>query len=254
MEAIKNYDIYTEGMKKSLEDKLFFLDMINNVETIIDFGCADSGLLKKVNEKFPKFNLIGIDSDIKMIEESKKVLPCGEFICSKGIPRYFQEPYKCLLNMSSVIHEVYSYSNEAEIEKFWGMVFYSGYRYISIRDLMLSNKSYRLASQTDLQKIISKSNTNQMKDFIDKWGKIKLKSSLLHFLMKYRYVENWERELQENYFPITVEELLSLIPTDLYRIKYFEHYILPFNKKKIFDDFGITLTDNTHVKIILERK
>lgn len=60
--------------------------------------------------------------------------------------------------------------------------------------------------------------------------------------------------MKENYFPITVEKILSKIPTDLYKIKYFEHYMLPFNKQKIWEDFGTELNDNTHVKILLERK
>ena len=33
MTPIKNYNVYQNGMKKSLDDKLFFLDLIDDVDT-----------------------------------------------------------------------------------------------------------------------------------------------------------------------------------------------------------------------------
>lgn len=38
--------------------------------------------------------------------------------------------------------------------------------------------------------------------------------------MKYKWVENWAREVRENYFPITIEEFLSKVPNN-YVIDYF---------------------------------
>ena len=37
-----------------------------------------------------------------------------------------------------------------------------------------------------------------------------------------------------------------------YDIEYFEHFKLPFIVKKIREDWGITLKDNTHVKSIFK--
>ena len=49
--GIYNYQVYLKGMKKSYQDKLFFIDKINNnVNRIIDFGCADETLLKYIND------------------------------------------------------------------------------------------------------------------------------------------------------------------------------------------------------------
>lgn len=254
MELIKNYDVYTKGMRKSLEDKLFFVGMVHDIDAIIDFGCSDGALLNYAQEKFSRCDLVGIDSDINMLKIAKGNIPDAEFICSSRIPYLFWTLHNTLLNMSSVIHEVYSYSSQKDIRIFWETVFYSGFKYISIRDLMMCRKSFVNANKSDVEKVMSKSNKKQLDDFIEKWGEIKLQSQLVHFLMKYRYIENWDREVQENYFPITVEELLSLIPTELYKIVYFEHYILPFNKSQIQKDFDINLCENTHVKVLLERK
>lgn len=256
MESIKNYDVYTTGMEKSIEDKLFFIDMIHDIDAVIDFGCANGILLNEIQRKLPKCDLIGIDSDLNMLKMAKETIPNGTFIWYSGIDLYLcgKTTANTILNMSSVIHEVYSYSTVKEIRRFWEDVFLSGFKYISIRDLMLGEKAYRPVNQNELEKVISKSETIQINDFVKNWGSIELQSSLLHFLMKYRYLENWNREVRENYFPITVEKILSKIPTDLYKIKYFEHYMLPFNKQKIWEDFGIELNDNTHVKILLERK
>ena len=50
--------------------------------------------------------------------------------------------------------------------------------------------------------------------FEDVWGPIcdvEKKSinvkNLIHFLIKYRYQENWEREVRENYLPVTQDKL-----------------------------------------------
>lgn len=53
-----------------------------------------------------------------------------------------------------------------------------------------------------------------LRSFEDVWGdvcdvrarKVNVKN-LIHFLVKYRYVENWEREVQENYFPVSQDRL-----------------------------------------------
>ena len=45
-------------MKKSLLDKLFFLDKIDS-EIIVDFGCANGELIKFMYNLFPNYIYIG---------------------------------------------------------------------------------------------------------------------------------------------------------------------------------------------------
>ena len=255
MNEIKNYITYTGEMTKSCEDKLFFLDYITDANTVIDFGCANGMLLKIIREKFPTLNLIGIDCDSKMLNTARENVKKCDFINDTTIPLISEEiTKKAVLNMSSVIHEIYAYSSVDDVERFWNDVFDSGYKYISIRDLMLASNSYRPAQPKNIKSVKEKANQRQLKEFEKQFGNISSQHNLIHFLMKYRYVENWSREVEENYFPIMIEEFLSKIPTNRYRIIYFKHYPLPFNQRKIYEDFGIVLNDNTHIKILLERR
>lgn len=70
-----------------------------------------------------------------------------------------------------------------------------------------------------------------------------------HYLNRQLY-----REVRENYFPITLEQLLSKIPTYKYEIIYFKDYTLPFTSSKIKQDFDVDIHDNTHVKLLLQLK
>lgn len=70
--------------------------------------------------------------------------------------------------------------------------------------------------------------------------------------MKYRFVENWERELNENYLPISLETLKNKIPSN-YKIVYEEDFLLPFLKQQVKKDFNVNLTHSTHLKMILKR-
>lgn len=141
--GIYNYQVYLKGMKKSYQDKLFFIDKINNnVNRIIDFGCADGTLLKYINEYLPDVRLIGYDIDQNMIKHAKKE---HNFIFTTN----FEECIKdvdvnhTLLNLSSVLHEVYSYSHYEDIEIFWKRVFNNQFEYIAIRDLCASESINR---------------------------------------------------------------------------------------------------------------
>lgn len=251
---IVNYDEYTSGMQKSVEDKLFFLNYVNDFDTILDYGCADGYLLGELDRRVKgTYNLIGYDVNPEMIAIAEKKTQNGYFDssfckCKNSIKG------KTLLNLSSVIHEVYSYSAPQEVELFWHQVFNSGFDYISIRDLCIGMKSVRSSNDSDYKKVIEKADRKYLIDYENTWGSVRENKSMLHYLLKYRYKSNWDREVKENYLPIMLEELLSKIPTSAYEIVYFNHYILPFTKEKVQEDFGIELTDSTHIQILLRKK
>lgn len=257
MENIKNYEKYNSGMKKSIKDKLFFEGLVDNtIDTFVDFGCADGQILKQVHEDFPEWNLRGIDCDEKMRALAEK--NCPEAVFDGGIGNsYWLDNSTSILNMSSVIHEIYSYVPQNEIDQLWEDIFDCHFKYISIRDLMLSNTAHKKTSIQDIHKLyrngIMNADDPYLINFEKKWGSVQLNENLLHYLMKYRYIENWEREVKENYFPITVEDLIGLIPSS-YEIVYFNHYVLPFTRDRVMKDFGIEIKDNTHVKILLKRR
>lgn len=74
-----------------------------------------------------------------------------------------------------------------------------------------------------------------------------------HLLLKYRYVENWDREVNENYFPILYDDLIDLIPNK-YKVIYSENFVVPFIRDKVLQDLDITMKYNTHTKLVLSLK
>lgn len=57
-EIIKNYDSYISGMKKSSADKLFWMSKIEEIDTVVDFGCADGTLIREMNSEMPDLHYI----------------------------------------------------------------------------------------------------------------------------------------------------------------------------------------------------
>lgn len=254
MQKINNYDVYTRGMSKSFQDKLFFLDKIKeDIMGIVDFGCADGTLIEYMDKNTNGVKLVGYDIDDNMVNlaknKSSRVFSTNFNECLNNV-----KVDKSLLNLSSVIHEVYSYSTSTDIDLFWERVFNSGFGYIAIRDLCASESINRPSNINDYTKLLQKSNREQLAEYESIWGSIRENRNLVHYLLKYRYVENWAREVRENYFPLSLERLLSKIPTDKYEVVYFENYILPFTANKVKEDFDIDLHDNTHIKLLLKRK
>lgn len=259
MTPINNYDTYNSGMAKSYEDKLFFIEHIENdenIDSIVDYGCADGTMIERMSEKLPKLTYYGYDTDPRMANLADQKSFRASTIWDSTMHRV--NPGQTLLNCSSVIHEVYSYGNAADTMQFWHRIKMTGFKYIAIRDFSVSKSINRQISPNDYKNLLTNSTyeqTEKILDFEKVWGSITQNKNLIHYLMKYRYTDNWEREVSENYFPIYFEDLLNwLLCGNLYDIVYLNHYILPFTKSKIEKDFNISLTDNTHVQILLRKK
>lgn len=275
MEKISDYGTYTGGMRKSMTDKTWFLNMIDGAKKIVDYGCADGALLQYIADAMPGvFDLMGIDIDDRMLDLAAERLNIGthESVIVLMKPKAFKDVFgkhthTACLNCGSVIHEVYSYGTPESIEKFWDFVFNSGFQYIAIRDMAMS-KIDILASDAVMDDTLRKiSNYNyrypaagkRFNDFLNytnPFGSLSASEwiwrDIVHYLLKYRYVANWDREMREDYLPLLTEEVLLKIPSN-YRVKYYEHYTLPFLKDQVMKDFGIDLNTKTHYKLLLER-
>ncbi len=159
-----------------------------------------------------------------------------------------------LLNISSTLHEVCFYGTPQDVEQFRTRVFGSGFHYITLRDMMVSDADTRPADPAALRAVRENvTYAAQLEDFEQVWGRIETQRELVHFLLKYKYTTNWEREVRENYLPVTKETLLTYIPSN-YRIIYLQHTTLPYLAWQVEKDFGISLTTPTHLKIILEKR
>lgn len=270
MEKISDYGTYTDGMRKSMTDKTWFLNMIDGAMEIVDYGCADGALLQYISDAMPGvFDLTGIDIDEEMIKMASVNLSCN---CKQSVFLYTPDEYErfaatahiSCLNCGSVIHEVYSYGTPESIEKFWDFAFNTGFKYIAIRDMAMSKIDISVPQEksSDALRKIGVYNY-QHPDAEARWHEYMNYSvdltrnkcswrNIIHYLLKYRYITNWDREMRENYLPLLTEEILLKIPSD-YRVKYYEHYTLPYLKDKVMEDFGIDLNTKTHYKLLLER-
>lgn len=247
--AIADYTAYNKRMQLSMLDKLFFIDKITP-DLIVDFGCADGVLLDAIGN-MTSVGLIGYDNDPEMVKHSGKFPIVSDW---KEIESTVAEYSHPAINLSSVIHEVCHYGSKCDIDAFWKQVFDSKFEFIIIRDMIPGRAIDRVSCVNDVKKVYHKFlGTKALDDFERVWGSVENNKQLIHFLLKYRYLTpNWEREVRENYMPVTRESLLARIPIE-YDIIFHEHYVLPYLLQFVRDDLGIEIKDPTHMKLILRR-
>lgn len=264
---------YNMNMAKSMEDKMFFINKLpkNGHYIFVDFGCADGVMLNMLSEYYRNDSIyFGYDISDKMIELAKSK-SCSKYsrfihfssdwknICdelNKITNEYSM--YKVVLILSSVIHEVYSYSSEDEINIFWQRITQK-FHYICVRDMMCSRDIDRICldkNDVAVQKAVidvccRNSTISKMYSEFFATHKASNMKDLVHFLLKYKWEINWSREVAENYFPIYVEDFLEKMKSS-HSLKYFERFRVPYLDKCIENDFNIQLHDDTHIKAIFE--
>ena len=254
---VNDYNIYLERMRKSMKDKLWFVDILDNEKEylVVDYGCSNGTLLNLLPNHWIK---IGYDIDEEMIKKGHEInsntLLFSNWNKIEQLLLENEDKTKVLI-LSSIIHEIYSYLDFKEVKEFWKRVFDSGFEYIVIRDMVPSNTIDRLPDINNVRNIYLNSNKYQIESFNNVWGKIDYSNKqLVHYLLKYKYIENWDKEVRENYFPIYYENLIYNIIPKKYKIEYIDHYILPYLKNIIKKDFDIDLIDKTHLKLLLKLK
>lgn len=255
--AISNYDEYNKGMAKSIDDKLFFISKLD-FDVIVDFGCANGVFLSKLKGIKPNVKIIGYDLDDSMLEKAASVLGKDALLTSSWdeVVAELQNYNSPLLNLSSVIHEVYSYSHSSVIKKFWEkQVFGGSFKYITIRDMIPSveiHKNEISKFRQDVEKVEKLADSHYLQSFEDRWGTIDNNyRTFVHFLLKYRYTDNWDREVNENYLPVSLETVKKKIPSS-YSIVYEKNFILNFIQEQVKKDFDVEITHSTHTKLILK--
>jgi SAM-dependent methyltransferase len=258
---------YNNNMAKPMDDKLFFFDKFEWPERalLVDFGCADGRVLAAIKDRVESLvgyhdtKYVGYDKSEAMIDFAKTNWDGGgtniQFTSNWNEVESMIKDHKAyvpVLLLSSVIHEVYSYCTKNDIAEFWERVTNTGFEYVIIRDMMIS-KSAEGVSKYNIYRnpLLTNYRLKYLKSFTKVWGAVNENKNALHWLLKYRWTVNWDRENNENYLPMYTDQLISgMLPK--YDIEYFEHYKLPFIVEKIKEDWGITLQDNTHVKSIFK--
>jgi len=257
---ISEHALYNQAMKKSLIDKIYFMDKVD-ADVFIDIGCADGVLVKFLARNFNQHEYIGYDNDPEMIklacegyswpDEQNVAFVSSQDLLNMMVVEAKNKGKRICVILSSMIHEVYSYSRD--VSKFFDIVFKDiSPDCVAIRDMAVSDTASRLSDSISVARVRQVFDSRKISKWESQWGSIDENWSLTHFLLTYRYERNWERELKENYLPITKESLLKLIPLEYMPI-LIEHYTLPYLRREVKKDFGIELQERTHLKLILER-
>jgi len=241
-------------MRMSLIDKIFFLDKCD-ADVYVDYGCADGATIDFMRRLFPEKTYIGYDLGEEHLRKARENLPGVAFTSDwQEVKRLVREqaPRRAAVVCNSLIHEVYNYLSQQEVEAFWGDIFDpETFGTVVIRDMCVSRTTSRQSDSLSVAKIRQRYDQAMISEFEQHWGNLSENWSLVHFLLKYRYKTNWAREVRENYLPLNLEDLLAKIPAEWEPI-FMEHYTLPFIRQRVKQDFNLELQDRTHIKLILQ--
>ena len=262
MAAILDYAVYNDRMRRSMWDKAFFVDKVPGTEVLIDYGCADGSLIRFLHGLFPTLRCIGFDIDPAMTAEAERQKTEGTWFFSRmedvlaQLKALGAGPDQIAVNFSSVFHEVFHYGFDLGLlRRFLEAI---GPRFVIVRDMMYASDddAARISPEAE-ERVRALLPAEQLRDFEACWGGIGLRRNLVHLLLKYRYVENWERECSENYFSYDMERLMGVLdPRGAYGRIFFHRYVLPWCRHAALTDFGIDLGSRltTHFSMILERR
>ena len=266
MEKISDNDIYLKRMRRTFADKMWFMSLMpDGVESVVDFGCADNSFLKEFDRMYPGYNCVGIDNNPEFLDMASnsgyKVCNSLDAVLKEGV-----DPAKSVLVMNSVLHEICSYDDP---EKFWKDVGKMGFRYVALRDMYAKGCGcFTSRTEIELRTACLENNGNlnlyrKYCDYCGIWGKIDNGYDAVHFLLKYLYDENWERELRENYLSYSYRDLHWITRRNGYDAEFEQFYALPYLRGRWTEDFcgdrrnGLYSFINqvtTHFKMFLTKK
>lgn len=253
--GIKDLNKYNEQMRATIADKMDFLKHIplDNIDIIIDLGCADGSLDVAIEEAYPdkKFFYILVDNDKEMLaratENIGEKISHSRFLALDSLEKFnnTDDYSNAVLVMNSVIHEIFSYYSPVERIKYWEHLNSLNFAYIAIRDMHdLPNGEPLPISITDFYKMTKHNAWHN--------SHTKIYSNILEFLLTYSYTENLEREREEIYLWDWSHEL------GFFLTNFKPEYVKPFNIlyliEKWHNDFGIDMsTVYTHKSVIFKR-
>ncbi|MBP9758029.1 MAG: class I SAM-dependent methyltransferase, partial [Candidatus Pacebacteria bacterium] len=220
-----------------------------NARDILDVGCANGVITKGIAHRYPEARVHGIDLDDEFITEAARPseddhAPEFERVYLREIlerPRRYDA-----VTFMSVLHEFYSYGNrEPSVMK----AVADAYELLNpggklvIRDMILPErmKTAEFPATSIANKIRANSEVaGRLAEFEAMYGPIDTLYNANHFLLKYMYEENWERELPENYVPVSTEQYRGLFDWLGAETTHAESYLIPYLRDKWQADFGLT--------------
>lgn len=255
---MKDFNTYNLNLSRSLEDKLFFLKKIDleSYDLIVDYGCATGDLLRKIeclyHDKKPDIQYIGYDINEEMINVArdntitKNILFTDEWEMvelklNSSFPFVLR---KSLIIFSSVLHEV-GHDKQLEIMQNIMPMFDT----VVIRDMKRPLNNEPISNITR-KRCLKQVAPWQAEMFEKKWGKIKDKENLYRFFLMNEFVNNFEKEVEEDYFSVLWSEIEWILKDHGFKTQYVQSFILPYRRKQVKKRFNHTMHDITHRKAI----
>ena len=264
-EGIADDAAYLAGMAKTFPDKAWFVRYApRDVRLVVDFGGGTGDFCEYVRGRMPagvQFAVIDNNPSFLARAEEKGLLGYSSIEEYEVEAAAAQREGRSLLVMSSVIHEVYSYSDEFydDVGQFWDSLGGCGFDYVAIRDMAFDEEAAARMPREDAAwvcrnllgnpesglSVKGRAVSDQFADFEGVWGPVCGPDGsvdarrLMHFLFKYRYVENWARELREDYLPLTQGELEAALRGIGYRLVHREQSRLHWYMKTWAAELGL---------------
>lgn len=250
-----NYDVYNASMVKSAYDKLYFVDKVFDIDTIVDFGCADGAVTELIKFFFRNATVIGYDL-YQENETNDRVIYTQDL---NEVKRLIKGK-KTLLVMNSVVHEIYNYEDEPF--EFLKDLFSLDFKYIFIRDLFITGKIDFTSIFTEIPRVTDILNAkyhDKVQDFEKIYGSITNTKNFIHFLQKFRYTANWKHEVEEDYtlFAEYYEKMAVILHDCGYTAEVNQQYVLPYIQDITMRDFGFNLIRNkcvTHFRGLYKKE
>ncbi len=264
---ISNEHVYLERLSKPLKEKLKIYRFIpENARNVLDVGCADGAVTQALANLFPNIKFLGIDLNEHFIEKAKaggknlKNLSFEKVYLRELLAR--EQKYDAVI-FCSVLHEFYTYgegissvlkalADAHELLNEGGDII--------IRDMILHEYTKKADFECELMSSTIYAKKDLVKyytDFEKIHGKLDTHYKVNHFLLKYFYTENWEREVLENYLPVTFEQYEKIFELLGMNTQEKQSYLIEYLKNKWIEDFNFTSENISSYKstgILIARK
>lgn len=249
---MKNLNGYIRQLENGMRDKLFFLKHIDIEEysLIVEFGCANGRLLRRIQPVVSEgCKLVGFDNNEEIVEIAKTISPSMFFTSNFDDVRNFvkEATKKTLIIFSSVWHEIKP--------EFYDAIFKEMKLFdtIVIRDMKAPIRGAEPIDAPTRERIMKKVAPWQFEEFEEKWGRIDNKTKLYRFFLMYTYIDNWDTEINEDYFSTPWDEIAWNLE-DEYNVVFSSSYTLESKKQEIQRVFDHQMKDITHHQVIYTKK